>query len=62
MKCRDRVARDSFHVDHLIPVSKGGPEWELSNLELSCAPCNLRKGAKMGTPLEGDRGELPSDK
>lgn len=35
-----------FHVDHIIPLSKGGPH-ELDNLAISCPPCNLRKNAKM---------------
>lgn len=35
-----------FHVDHIIPVSKGGrsnPE----NLTCACAGCNLSKGGKL---------------
>jgi len=46
MKCGKSLYPDDFHVDHIIPVSKGGEEWDLSNLELSCPECNLTKGAK----------------
>jgi hypothetical protein len=34
-----------FHIEHIIPVSKGGTH-ELSNLALSCSGCNIRKGLK----------------
>lgn len=46
MKCGKEVSKDNFHVDHIVPVSKGGDEWDLENLELSCPECNLKKGAK----------------
>ncbi len=47
MKCGRRLKEDDFHVDHIVPLAKGGAEWDLSNLELSCAPCNLSKGARV---------------
>lgn len=34
-----------FHVDHIMPISKGGGN-EKENLQLLCAGCNLSKGAK----------------
>ena len=34
---------DATHVDHVMPVSKGGA-YELSNLRASCASCNMTKG------------------
>jgi 5-methylcytosine-specific restriction endonuclease McrA len=32
--------------DHIVPLSKGGTH-ERSNLQLACAVCNVRKGAKV---------------
>lgn len=37
---------NEFHVDHIIPLSKGGPH-EIHNLAIACKSCNLRKNAKM---------------
>jgi len=37
---------ESFHVDHFVPLSRGGAH-VLTNLRIACAPCNLRKNAKM---------------
>ena len=34
----------SLHIDHLIPISKGGPD-TLENVRPSHAYCNLKKGA-----------------
>lgn len=36
---------EPFHIDHIMPLSKGGTNAE-SNLTLSCVACNVRKGAK----------------
>lgn len=35
-----------FHVDHFIPLSKGGNNTS-ANLRLACRPCNLSKGSKL---------------
>ena len=45
----DTKKKKSFHIDHYIPLSKGGANSE-ENLVLSCPFCNMSKGAK--DPLE----------
>lgn len=37
-----------FHIDHIIPISRGGLNWS-KNLVLACAKCNLCKRNKTGT-------------
>jgi len=33
-------------IDHIIPVSKGGDEFDYNNLAIACRPCNERKSNK----------------
>ncbi len=42
---------DDFHIDHIIPVSKGG-EHSYVNVQLAHPSCNLKKHAKMPERLE----------
>lgn len=36
--------RSGYHVDHILPLALGGTNRK-SNIQILCAPCNLRKGA-----------------
>ena len=56
------ACEEGFHVDHVTPLSKGGPH-ELWNLAVTCPRCNLRKNARhpvaflletIITPAEGE--------
>lgn len=48
----------SFHVEHIIPRSKGGAS-DLANLALACPSCNLHKADRTTTidPVSG--AQLP---
>ena len=43
--CHEKRDYDLFHVDHIVPTSKGGGH-EIENLQLLCGPCNVRKSNK----------------
>jgi hypothetical protein len=36
--------RNGYHVDHIVPLARGGANW-ITNIQLLCGPCNVRKGA-----------------
>jgi hypothetical protein len=40
--CRNHVHDDEIELDHVIPISKGGPT-TVENLRLLCRPCNRKK-------------------
>lgn len=46
--CRCSILK-KYHIDHIIPLSKGGSNWP-RNLQLLCPTCNTRKHAK--DPIE----------
>lgn len=44
--CKSKLIAKNFHLDHIVPISKGGQNID-SNIQILCPTCNLSKGAKM---------------
>lgn len=40
--CKGVFGRSGFHIDHIIPLSKGGAH-DNKNIQLLCADCNMKK-------------------
>jgi 5-methylcytosine-specific restriction endonuclease McrA len=49
--CGDKVSRDNFTYDHVIPRSQGG-QTTWANVVISCMDCNQRKGGR--TPVQAN--------
>jgi 5-methylcytosine-specific restriction endonuclease McrA len=49
--------KTGYHVDHVLPIALGGTN-DPKNLQLLCAPCNLRKGAKHPVDYAQSLGRL----
>jgi hypothetical protein len=43
-RCHGELA-DSYHADHIIPLTRGGSNWP-DNIQLLCPHCNISKGNK----------------
>lgn len=43
----------SCEVDHIIPVSRGGPPYDMDNLQLTHAKCNRQKSNRIKEDYDG---------
>lgn len=44
--CRIKLEGKKYHIDHIIPISRGGTNWS-GNIVISCPHCNMSKGNKL---------------
>lgn len=45
-KYHEYLPFEKVHIDHIMPVSRGGSAYEQNNLQVLCADCNLSKSNK----------------
>lgn len=45
-------SRFAIEIDHVTPISRGGPPYELDNLRILCVKCNRSKGAKLDEEMQ----------
>jgi 5-methylcytosine-specific restriction endonuclease McrA len=56
--CQQPVDPDNWHLDHIIPLSRGG-QHTLDNVQVSHPRCNIRKKAKLPSEM-ADTTEVSS--
>lgn len=47
--CSISLKKNRYHMDHIMPLFLGGSD-DISNIQILCVPCNLKKNAK--DPIE----------
>ena len=55
--CRKKLAKRGYHIDHIVPLSKGGSNHR-SNIQICCKSCNSSKGAKDPVDFAKSLGRL----
>ena len=55
--CRADLTKTEKHVDHIVPLAKGGSNGR-ENLQYLCRPCNQAKSAKHPNDFARERGLL----
>lgn len=53
--CHRRFVADDLHIDHILPVHRGGTA-HLGNLQVLCRTCNLQKSSHGLDPASYTRG------
>src|ERR1041385_1722091 len=45
---REGMDWKEMHLEHNVPISRGGAKWDLANLDIACCDCNMIKGVLTG--------------
>lgn len=53
----NKSVRTSYHIDHRMPISKGGTN-DIRNIDILCPSCNMRKNAKHPVDFAQEGGWL----
>lgn len=43
------------HVDHIVPISRGGAKYDMANARAACAHCNTSRGNSAPAPQPAPR-------
>jgi hypothetical protein len=54
--CRKSIKKE-YHIDHVMPLALGGSNW-ITNIQLLCPTCNMRKRAKDPITWAQENGRL----
>jgi 5-methylcytosine-specific restriction endonuclease McrA len=53
--CTESAPLAGGHVDHVIPLSRGGAKYDMSNARAACAHCNISRGSSTPAPQPAPR-------
>lgn len=51
-RCARCLRTDDLHIDHVVPLSRGGSN-DINNLRFLCRACNLHKGSRLDSEIPG---------
>ncbi len=60
--CKEEISREHHYshpkratIDHIIPLSKGGRRYLMSNVVVACNSCNLEKSDRLPEELDSEQ-------
>ena len=56
---RTRIRRSLWDADHIVPVTEGGGECDLENIQTLCLRCHREATKRLRERMKGRREESP---